>query len=80
MEFIYNVFYVLFCKYVGYPSHVMRIKDVKLDDNLIHKEQLMQILDRKVKELWNNQISLVKFVVESQGWGSYMESGVKYDT
>lgn len=33
------------------PTHVFRVEDVKLEDNLAYKELSIQILDRRVKEL-----------------------------
>lgn len=42
----YNVFHVsLLYKYINDLSHVLRIKDVKLEDNLVYKESSIQILD-----------------------------------
>lgn len=51
MNHIYKVFHVsLLHKYITY---VLRIEDVKLEDNLVYEKHLMQILDRQVKELKN---------------------------
>lgn len=46
MDHIHNVFHVLLLhKYINDPTYVMRIDDVELEDNLVYKEPLVQILD-----------------------------------
>ena len=44
---VHNVFHVsMLCKYIPYPSHVLRDQPVELKDNLTYKEQPMQKVDR----------------------------------
>lgn len=47
-------------KYVDNLTHVLRVDDIKFDDNLVNKEYLVQILDRQVKQLGNKKIKLIK--------------------
>ncbi|XP_027098917.1 uncharacterized protein [Coffea arabica] len=63
MSRIHNVFHVsLLKKYHPDPTHILHTEDVELDETLTYGEQPVQILDRKVKELRNKQISLVKIL------------------
>ncbi|XP_071926203.1 uncharacterized protein [Coffea arabica] len=63
MSRIHNVFHVsLLKKYHPDPAHIRHTEDVELDETLTYGEQPVQILDRKVKELRNKQISLVKIL------------------
>ena len=58
---VHNVFHVsMLRKYIPDPSHVLRDQPVELKDNLIYKEQLMQIVDRREQILRNKVIPLVK--------------------
>lgn len=63
MDKIHNVFHVsLLLKYVSNLTHVLRVDEVELEDNLVYKECLIQILDRQVKKLKNKKIPLVKIL------------------
>ncbi|XP_027155277.1 uncharacterized protein LOC113755471 [Coffea eugenioides] len=63
MSRIHNVFHVsLLKKYHPDPTHILQPKDVELDETLTYEEQPVQILDRKVKELRNKRIPLVKIL------------------
>ncbi|XP_031266818.1 uncharacterized protein LOC116125233 [Pistacia vera] len=74
MEQVHNIFHVpLLRKYINDPSHVLRAEEVKLKENLIYDECLIQILDRKIKELRNKSIPLAKVLwrnhkVEEATW------------
>ena len=58
---VHNVFHVsMLRKYILDPSHVLRDQPVELKDNLTHKEQPMQIVDRREQILRNKVIPLVK--------------------
>ena len=86
MSRIHNVFHVsLLKKYHPDPTHILHLEDVELDESLTYEEQPVQILDRKVKELRNKQIPLVKILwrnhdVEEATWE--IEEGMqkKYPT
>nr|XP_027082350.1 uncharacterized protein LOC113704668 [Coffea arabica] len=43
-----------------YPTHILPPEDVELDESSTYEERPIQILDRKVKDLRNKQIPLVK--------------------
>ena len=61
LDKVHDVFHVsLLRKYVSDPSHVLKTEEVELNDNLTYKEHPVQILDRKLKELRNKSIPLVK--------------------
>lgn len=63
MDKIHNVFHVsLLLKYVSNLTHVLRVDEVELEDNLVYKERPIQILDRQVKQLKNKKIPLVKIL------------------
>ena len=74
IEQSYDVFHVsLFKKYHPDPTHVLSPEDIELDESLTYKERPIQVLDRKVKDLRNKQISLVKILqrhheVEEATW------------
>ena len=71
---VHNVFYVLMLrKYVPDPSHILQHEPLQIDEDLSYKERPVQILDRKVKDLRNKSISLVKvlwrnYAVEEATW------------
>ena len=49
-------------KYISDPTHVIRPDTVQLKNNLTFDAMLIQILDKKVKELRGRQIPLVKVI------------------
>ena len=60
-------------KYISDPSHVLKSDDVELKEDLAYEEQPVQILDRRIKELRNKTIPLVKVLwknhkVEEATW------------
>ncbi|XP_075515430.1 uncharacterized protein LOC142550076 [Primulina tabacum] len=56
---IHDVFHVFMLrKYEPDPSHVLSTEDVELDSSLRYVEHLLQILDRKEKQLSNKMIPL----------------------
>ncbi|XP_027122169.1 uncharacterized protein [Coffea arabica] len=58
---IHNVFHVsMFKKYHPDPSHVLQPENIKIDEALTYEEKPVKLLDRKVKELRNKRIPLVK--------------------
>ena len=61
LEKIHNEFHVLMLRrYRSYPSHVISSKTIELGQDLTYEEEPVEILARKVKELWNKRILLVK--------------------
>ena len=60
---IQDIFHVsLLKKYHPDPTHILPPEDIKVDESLTYEERPIQVLDRKVKELRNKQISLVKIL------------------
>ena len=58
---IHDVFNVsLLKKYHPNPTHVLQSKDIEIDEALTYEKRPVQLLDRKMKELRNKQIPLVK--------------------
>ena len=76
LEKIHNVFHVLMLRrYRSNPSHVVSSKTIELRPNLTYEEEPVEILARKVKELRNKKIPLVKVLwrnhkIEEATWES----------
>ncbi|XP_071902206.1 uncharacterized protein [Coffea arabica] len=65
---IHNVFHVsMLKKYYPDPSHILQLEEIEIDESLTYEEKLVQLLDRKVKELRNKQILLVKILWRNHG-------------
>ncbi|XP_071928125.1 uncharacterized protein [Coffea arabica] len=47
-------------KYHPDPTHILQLEDAEVDESLTYKERPVQLLNRKVKELRNKRIPLVK--------------------
>ncbi|XP_071906161.1 uncharacterized protein [Coffea arabica] len=81
---IHDVFHVsLLKKYHPDPTHILPPEDVELDESLTYEERPIQILDRKVKDLRNKQIPLVKVLwkhheVEEATWELEKDMQEKY--
>ncbi|XP_031275100.1 uncharacterized protein LOC116133551 [Pistacia vera] len=59
--------------YVSEPSHILKAEEMELEENLVYEEFPIQILDKKVIELRNKSITLVKVLyrnhtVEEATW------------
>ncbi|XP_027166304.1 uncharacterized protein LOC113766295 [Coffea eugenioides] len=58
---IHNVFHVsMLKKYHPDPSYILQLKSIEIDEILTYEEKPVKLLNRKVKELRNKQIPLVK--------------------
>ena len=58
---IHNIFHVsMLKKYHPDPSHISQPKNIEINETLTYEEKPVKLLDRKVKELRNKQILLVK--------------------
>ena len=61
ISWIHNVFHVsILKKYHPDPSHVLQPENIEIDETLTYEEKPIKFLDRKVKELRNKRIPLVK--------------------
>ena len=49
-------------KYVSDSSHVIYYKHLQFEEDLTYEEHPIQIYDRKIKELSNKKIHLVKIL------------------
>ena len=64
---VHNVFCVsMLRRYILDASHVLSQKPLALDPDLSYEERLVQILDKRVKELRNKKIPLVKILRRNQ--------------
>ena len=58
---IHNVFHVsILKKYHPDPYRILQSKSIEIDETLTYEEKPVKLLDRKVKELRNKRISMVK--------------------
>lgn len=49
MDHIHRMFHVLSLhKYIGDPSHVLKIENIKLSKDLSYNERPIQILDKRI--------------------------------
>ena len=64
---VHNVFHVsMLRRYISDPSHVLSQEPLALDPDLSYEECPVQILDKRVKELRNKYIPLVKVLWYNQ--------------
>ena len=64
---IHNVFHVsMLKKYIPDSSHVLDYKPLQLEGDLTYEECPIQILDRKIKDLRNKKILLVKVLWQNR--------------
>ncbi|XP_058766681.1 uncharacterized protein LOC131640290 [Vicia villosa] len=61
-------------RYIADPSHVVKLDDVRVKDNLTVESLTMQIEDREVKQLQGKEIALVKVV-----WGGPAGGNVTWE-
>ena len=54
-------------KYYPDPTHILQLEEIEIDESLTYEEKPVQLLDRKVKELRNKQIPLVKILWKNHG-------------
>ena len=67
MDRIHDVFHVSSLrKCLGDHSQVVNTEDIKLSEDLSYEEKPIQILDRRIKQLRNRQIPLVKVLWTNQ--------------
>ncbi|XP_027098994.1 uncharacterized protein [Coffea arabica] len=65
---IHNVFHVsILKKYHPDPSHILQPESIEIDETLTYEEKSVKLLDRKVKELRNKQIPLLKVLWRNHG-------------
>ncbi|XP_027169505.1 uncharacterized protein LOC113769237 [Coffea eugenioides] len=65
---IHDVFHVsMLKKYYPDPTHIVQPEEIEIDETLTYEEIPVRVLDRKVKELRNKQIPLVKILWKNHG-------------
>ena len=52
-------------KYIADPSHVLETPPIELEENLLFKVQPVEIIDRRLEELRNKTILMVKVLWKS---------------
>ncbi|KAA3484508.1 DNA/RNA polymerases superfamily protein [Gossypium australe] len=68
LEKIHNVFHVSMLRgYRSDPSHVIYPAEIEIQPDMTYNEELIRILARKVKELRNKSIGLVKVLWQRHG-------------
>ncbi|KAL0409810.1 UNVERIFIED_CONTAM: Transposon Ty3-I Gag-Pol polyprotein [Sesamum radiatum] len=65
---IHDVFHVSHLKkYYPDPSHILQLDTVELEEDLSYQERPIRILDKKIQELHNRRIPLVKVLWQNHG-------------
>ncbi|KAL0420441.1 UNVERIFIED_CONTAM: hypothetical protein Slati_3067000 [Sesamum latifolium] len=65
---IHDVFHVSHLKkYYPDPSHILQPDTVELEEDLSYQERPIRILDKKIQELHNRRIPLVKVLWQNHG-------------
>ena len=65
---VHNVFHVsMLRKYVYDPTHIIRYDDLVLNKDMTYEEKPIKILDRKVQQLRNRPIHVVKVLWNNRG-------------
>ena len=54
-------------KYVYDPGHIIEYHDLEVQENLAYEERPVQIFDRKVKQLRNKEVPLLKIQWNKRG-------------
>ena len=68
LDRVHNVFHVSqLRKYVYDPLHILSYKPLRVDETLSYEEKPLEIIDRRVKELRNKSIPLVKVLWTHHG-------------
>ena len=84
LEHVHNVFHISqLRKYTPDPNHAIVPEPIEITAGLVYKGQPIQILDRRIKQLRNKQISLVKVpwsnhTSQEATWGTEKEMKAKY--
>ena len=65
---IHDVFHVsMLRRYRSDPSHVINDSEVQISENLSYVEEPVRIVDRKIKQLRNREIPMVKVIWKNHG-------------
>jgi len=64
VHYVFHVFQLR--KYVPDPNHIIDPEPIEIAENLAYEERPIQILDRRIKQLGNKSIPLVKVLWANQ--------------
>ena len=65
---LHNVFHVLMLqRYRSDGSHILPVHNIQVQANFSYDEEPKAILAREMKQLWNKQVPLVKFLWQHHG-------------
>ena len=68
LDRVHNIFHVSqLRKYVYDPSHILSYEPLQVDETLSYEEKPLEVIDRRIKELWNKLIPLVKVLWTHHG-------------
>jgi len=63
LELVHNVLHISqLRKYILDPDHTIVSEPIEITEDLVYEECPVQILDRKIKQLRNKQIPLIKLL------------------
>ena len=75
LDSFHSVFHVsMLKKCLGYPSSILPVEGLGVDENLSYEEVPVEILDRQVKRLRNKEISIVKVL-----WRNHLVEGAMWE-
>ena len=76
LEHVHNVFHISqLRKYIPDPNHTIVSEPVDIAEDLVYEERPVQILDRRIKQLRNKQIPLVKVL-----WTNHTSQEATWET
>ena len=76
LEHVHNVFHISqLRKYIPDPNHTIVSEPVDIAEDLVYEEHPVQILDRRIKQLRNKQIPLVKVL-----WTNHTSQEATWET
>ena len=65
---LHNMFHVsMLRRYHSDESHILPVQEIQVQKDLSYDEEPKAIMAREVKQLWNNQVPLVKVVRQHHG-------------
>jgi len=76
LEHMHNVFYISqLRKYIPDPDHTIVSEPIETTEDLVYEERPIQILDRRIKQLCNKQIPLIKVL-----WTNHTSQEATWET
>ena len=76
LEHVHNMFHISqLRKYILDPDHTIVSEPIEIAEDLVYEERPVQILDRRIKQLRNKQIPLVKVL-----WTNHTSQEATWET